>query len=53
LNDGPELSERTVDESDCGSLGGSDVPASAKKVDLIVGVDTPFQVESQMEVQQR
>ena len=33
-------------------MGGSDVPALAKKVDLVVGVDPSFQVESQMEVQQ-
>jgi len=41
-----------MDEGDGGSLGGSDVPASAKKVDLVVGVDPSFQMESQMEVQQ-
>src|SRR5258708_38524884 len=40
-----------MDEGDCGSFGGSDVPALAKKVDLVVGVDPSFQVESQMEVQ--
>ena len=28
------------------------MPALAKKVDLVVGVDPAFQVESQMEVQQ-
>lgn len=28
------------------------MPALAKKVDLVVGVDPSFQVESQMEVQQ-
>lgn len=32
-------------------FGGGDVPALAKKVDLVVGVDPPFQMESQMEVQ--
>jgi hypothetical protein len=41
-----------MDESDGGSSGGGDVPALAKKVDLVVGVDPSFQVESQMEVQQ-
>ncbi len=41
-----------MDEGDGSSFGGSDVPALAKKVDLAVGVDPSFQVESQMEVQQ-
>ena len=41
-----------MDQGDGGSFGGSDVPALAKKVDLVVGVDPSFQVESQMEVQQ-
>src|SRR5271169_4378160 len=41
-----------MDQGDRGSFGGRDVPALAKKVDLVVGVDPPFQVESQMEVQQ-
>ena len=41
-----------MDEGDGGSFGGSDVPALAKKVDLVVGVDPSFQVESQVEVQQ-
>ena len=50
--DRPELSERVMDQCDRGSLGGSDVPALAQKVDLVVGVDPSFQVESQMEVQQ-
>lgn len=52
LGDRPELSEWVMDESDGGSLGGSDGPALAKKVDLVVGVDPSFQMESQMEVQQ-
>ena len=51
MRDGPELSDRMVDESDQGSIGRCDVPASAKKVDLVVGVDPPFQVEGQMQVQ--
>lgn len=33
-------------------MGGSDEPALAKKVDVVVGVDAAFEVESQMEVQQ-
>lgn len=41
-----------MNEGDGGSFGGSDVPALAQKVDLVVGVDPSFQVESQMEVQQ-
>ena len=41
-----------MDEGDGGSLSGSDVPALAEKVDLVVGVDPSFQVESQMEIQQ-
>src|ERR1700689_4394920 len=52
LSDRPELSEGVMDEGDGGSFGGSDVPALAEKVDLVVGVDPSFQVESQMEVQQ-
>ena len=41
-----------MDQGDRGSFGGSDGPALAKKVDLVVGVDPSFEVESQMEVQQ-
>ena len=41
-----------MDEGDGGSFGGSDVPALAQKVDLVVGVDPSFEVERQMEVQQ-
>lgn len=52
MRDGPELSERVMDESDGGSFGGSDVPASAKKVNLAVGIDPSVQMESQMKVQQ-
>ena len=52
LRDRPELSERVMDEGDGGSFGGSDVPALAEKVDLVVGVDPSFQMERQMEVQQ-
>ena len=33
-------------------MGGSNVPALAQKVDLVIGVDPSFQVERQMEVQQ-
>lgn len=51
LGDGPELSERVMDQSDCGSFGGRDVPALAKKVDLVVGIDPSFEVERQVEVQ--
>jgi hypothetical protein len=40
-----------MDQGDGGSFGGSDVPALTKKVDLVVGVDPSFEVESQMEVQ--
>ena len=40
-----------MDQGDGGSFGGSDVPALAKKVDLVVGVDPSFEVESQMKVQ--
>ena len=52
MSDHPEVPERVMDESDGGSFGGSDVPALAEKVDLVVGVDPSFEVESQMEVQQ-
>lgn len=52
MSDRPELSERVMDEGDGGSFGRSDVPALAKKVDLVVGVDPSFEMESQMEVQQ-
>ena len=52
LGDRPELSERVVDQSDRGSLGGCNGPAFAEKVDLVVRVDPSFQMESQMEVQQ-
>ena len=40
-----------MDQGDGGSLGGSDGPALAPKVDLVDGVDPLFEVESQMEVQ--
>src|ERR1019366_8897376 len=52
LRDGPELSERVVDEGDGGLFGGGDVPTAAQKVDLVVGVGPPFQMERQMQVQQ-
>lgn len=52
FSDGPKLSEWVVDQSDGGSFGGSDVPALAQKVDLVIGVDPSFQMERQMEVQQ-
>ena len=52
LGDHPEVSVRVMDERDGGLLGGSDVPALAKKVDLAVGVDPSFQMERQVEVQQ-
>ena len=41
-----------MDESDRGSFGGSDVPALAKKVDLVVGVNAAFQMKGEMQVQQ-
>jgi hypothetical protein len=41
-----------MDECDGGTFGGSDVPALAEEVDLVVGVDPAFQMERQMEVQQ-
>ncbi len=53
LRDGPELSERVMDEGDGGSIGGGDAPASAEEVDLVIGVDPPFQVEGQMQIQKR
>ena len=53
LSEGPELSERVMDERDGRPLGGSDVPASAQEVDLVVGVDASFQMERQMQVEQR
>ena len=52
MGDRPELSERVMNQGDGGSCGGSDGPASTQKVDLLVGVDPAFQMESQMEVQQ-
>jgi hypothetical protein len=42
-----------MNEGDGGFFGGGNGPASAEKVDLVVGVDPPSQVESQMEVQER
>ena len=41
-----------MDEGDGGSLSGSDGPALAEEVDLVVGVDPSFEVERQMEVQE-
>jgi hypothetical protein len=41
-----------MDQGDGGSLGGSDGPALAQKVDLLIGVDPSFEVERQVEVQQ-
>jgi len=52
FSDDPKLSERVVDPSDGGSFSGSDMPALAQKVDLMVGVDPSFQMERQREVQQ-
>ena len=52
MGDHPELSERVMDQSDGRSFGGSDMPALAQKVDLVVGVDPTFEMERQMEVQQ-
>ena len=51
MGDHPELSERVMNEGYGGSFGGGDMPALAKKVDLVIGVDPSFEVESQMEVQ--
>ena len=52
MGDGPELSERVVDQGDCGSFGGRDGPPLAQEIDLAVGIDAAFEVERQMEVQQ-
>lgn len=52
LSDGPELSEGMMDQGDGGSFGGSDGPALAQKVDLVIGVDPSFEVKRQMEIQQ-
>ena len=52
MSDRPELSERMMNQGDGGSFGGSDGPALPQKVDLVVGVDAPFQMESPLEVQQ-
>ena len=52
LGDRPELAQGMMDERNTRSFGGSDVPALAQKVDLVVGVDPSFEVECQMEVQQ-
>ena len=52
MGDHPELSERLMNQSDAGSFGGADLPALTKKVDLVIGVDASFQIESQVEVQQ-
>jgi len=41
-----------MDEGDEGFFGGSDMPALAEKVDLVIGVDAALQMEGQMEVQQ-
>jgi len=48
----PELSEGVVNERDCRSLGWGDVPTPAQKVDLVVGVDAPLQMERQMQIEQ-
>src|SRR5471030_3134966 len=52
LSDHPEVSERVMDEGDCGFFSGGDVPALSEEVDLAVGVDPAFQVECQMEIQE-
>jgi len=36
-----------MNEGDGGSFGGSEVPALARKVELVVGVDPALQVERQ------
>ena len=48
----PELAQGVMDQGDCGLFGGGDVPALAKKVDLVVGVHAAFQMQCQMQVQQ-
>jgi len=52
LGDCPEPSQRVMGERDCGSFGWGDVPTAAAKVDLVISVDPPFQMEGQMQVQQ-
>ena len=53
MGDRPELAQGMMDEGDAGPFGWGDVPAPAKKVDLVVRVDAAFQKQSQMQVQQR
>lgn len=50
MRHGPELSAGVVDEGDGSPVGGSDVPALAQEVDLVVSVEASFQMESQMQV---
>jgi hypothetical protein len=52
LSNGPEVTPGVMDNGNGGFFGGSNVPALAEKVDLVVGVDAAFQMEGQMEVQQ-
>lgn len=51
MGDRPEVALGMMDESNAGSFGWGDMPTAAKKVDLVVGVDAAFQMESQMQVQ--
>ena len=51
MGDCPEPASGMRDEGDAGAFGWGDLPATAQKVDLAVGVDAAFQVEGQMQVQ--
>lgn len=52
MGDRPKLAQRMMDQGDAGPFGWGDVPATAKKVDLVVGIDAALQMEGQMKVQQ-
>src|ERR1043165_4782778 len=46
----PELALGMIDEGHGVAQGGTDLPTAAEEVDLVVGVETAAQVQSQMEV---
>ena len=52
LGDDPELTMGMVNEGDGMPRGGTDRPTSTEEIDLVVSVDTPSEVQGQMEIQQ-
>jgi len=52
LGHDPELGLGMVNEGDGVAGGGTDRPTATEEINLVVGVDAPSQMQSQMEIQQ-